>query len=69
MTVQLPGWVPLAPADYALAAKVGRGSLVIAGRPAVKVPGSLRPSRPAFAKLAGTGTLAAVTLTRTGVKG
>lgn len=68
ISVQLPAWVPLAPADYRLAPKQGRGSVAIAGRPAVNVPGALRPSRPAFAKLIGTGTLTALTLTRPGVK-
>jgi hypothetical protein len=68
LTVRLPAWVPLAPADYRVSAVRGSGRLLIAGRPPLSVPGNLRPSRPAFALLRGTGSLAAIALTRPGVK-
>ena len=69
VTVGLPAWVPLAPGDYRLASANGIGKLTIAGRLPIDVPGRLRPARAAFARLVGTGSLAAVTLTRFGVAG
>ena len=68
VAVQLPAWVPLAPGDYRIVARSGRGALSIAGRSPIPLPGTLRPARPAFAKLTGTGTLTQVALTRPGVK-
>lgn len=68
VTVQLPAWVPLAPADYRIQASRGAGQLLITGRPPLKVPGTIRPSRSAFALLKGSGSLTAITLTRPGVR-
>ncbi|MGC4047899.1 MAG: hypothetical protein QM758_29240 [Armatimonas sp.] len=66
VTVQLPAWVPLAPSGYRITPSKGAGLLLITGRPPLKVPGSLHPSRPAYALLKGSGSLTAITLTRSG---